>query len=73
MQLNRNHLNAQFYTDHLMAKTKPLEVNTGVWIYMTGEFTVNYPCTKNSEVGYTLRRFTDNVGIPDQLRSDMAP
>ena len=32
MQLNRKRLNAQFYTDHLLAKTKSLEGNTGAWI-----------------------------------------
>ena len=32
-----------------------------------------YPCIKRSEVGYTLRRFSDDVRISDQLRSDLPP
>ena len=51
MQLNRKRLNAQFYTDQLLAKTKSLEGNTGAWIYTTGNFTAAYPCTKRSKVG----------------------
>ena len=73
MQLNRKRLNAQFYTDHLLAKTKSLDGNTGAWVYTTGKFTAVYPCEKRSEVGDTLRRFADDVGIPDRLKSDLAP
>ena len=54
MQLNRKNLNAQLYTDHLMAKTKSLEGKTGAWIYTNGGFTVAYPCTKRLEVGDML-------------------
>ena len=73
MQLNRRRLNAQFYTDHLVAQTKSLDGNTGAWIYTTGKFTTVYPCAKRSEVGDTLRMFADDVRIPDRLRSDLAP
>ena len=38
MQLNRKRLNVQFYTEHLLAKNKSLEGNTGVWIYTNGNF-----------------------------------
>ena len=72
MQLNRKRLNAQFYTDHLPAKTKSLDANTGAWVYTTGKFTAEYPCVKRDEAGDTLRRFSDDVGIPDRLRSDLA-
>ena len=73
MQLNMKRLNARFYNDHLLANTKSLEGNTGARIYTTGKFKVAYPCTNHSEVGDTLQQFTDDVGIPDRLRSDMAP
>ena len=73
MQLNRNHVNVQFYTNHLLAKTKYLGGNTGAWVYTNGKFTVAYPCTKLSEVGYTLRLFSYDVGIPDRFRLDLAP
>ena len=73
IQLNRNPLNVQFYTDHLLSKAKSLEGNTGVWIYTTGKFTVTYSCKHYSEVGYILCRFARNAGIPYILRSDLAP
>ena len=73
MQLNRKHLNAQFYTNHLLAKTKSLEGKTIAWDYNTGKFTMAYPCTQHSEVGDTLRQFAADVGIPDILRSDLSP
>ena len=72
MQLNRKRINAQFYTDKLLDKSNSLKGNTGARIYTTGKFTVKYPCTNNSEVGDTLRRFANDVGIPDRLRSDLA-
>ena len=73
VQLNRKRLNAQFYTDHLLSKTKSLKGKIGAWIYTTKCFTVAYPCTKRSEVGDALRQFADNVGILEILKSDLAP
>ena len=67
MQLNRKRLNAQFYTDHFFSKNKSLEGNTGAWIYTNVKITVVYPCTKRSEVGDTLQRFYDDIGIPNRL------
>ena len=54
MELNRNCLNEQFYTDQLLNKTKSLEGNMGAWLYTSKNFTVEYSCTKHSEVGDTL-------------------
>ena len=73
MQFNRKRLNGQFYCDHLEAKTKSLDGNTGAWIYTTGKFTAVYPVESRKEAGDTLRRFADDVGIPDRLRTDLAP
>ena len=66
MQYNCKWLNHQFYTDHLIAKTKSLEGNTGTWVYMTGSFMAVYPVEKRSEVGDTLQRMAKDVGIPDK-------
>ena len=41
MQLNRKRLNAKFYAEHLVARTKSLDRNTGVWVYTTGKFTAS--------------------------------
>ena len=73
IHLNRNSLNVQFYTDHLLVKNRYLGENKRAWIYTTENFTVAYPCTNSSEVGDTIRRFADDVGIPDIIRSDLAP
>ena len=63
MQLNRIFPNAQFYTDHLLAKTNSFELNIGAWIYTTGKFNVAYPYKKRSEVGNELQQFADDVCI----------
>ena len=73
MQLHRKRLNAQFYADHLVARTKFLYGSTGAWVYTTGKFTAAYPVANRLEAGDTLRRCKDNVGIPDRLRTDQAP
>ena len=64
----RKLISAQFYTDHLLEKTKYLEGNMGERIYTTGKFTVAYPCIKSFEIVYTLQTFADDVGIPDIFR-----
>ena len=56
-----------------MAKTKSFDGNTGAWLYTTGKFTVVYPCGSRRKEGDTLRKFADDIGIPDQVRSDLAP
>ena len=73
IQLNRKRLDAKLYTDHLLAKTDSLEGNTGAYIYTTGNFTVAYTCIKLSEEVDALQRFADDAGVPDILRSDLAP
>ena len=73
MQFNRKSLNEQFYCDHLVAKTKSLAGNTRAWLHTTVNFTVVYPCESRREAGDTLRRFADDVGLTDQVRSDLTP
>ena len=72
MNLNKNCLNVQFYIYYLLEKNNPLEGKTGAWIYTTINLTVAYPYTNCSEVGDMIWRFSDDVGIPDILRSDLA-
>ena len=66
-------MNGQFYCDHLVAKTKSLDGNTGDWLYTMGKFRVVYPCGSIRKAVDTLRRFVDGVGIPDQVKSDLDP
>ena len=71
MHLNRKRLNAQFYTDHLLDKTKPLEGNMGPCIYTTGIFAVANPFINCSGIGDTLRWFSDDIGVLDILSSHL--
>ena len=73
MQLHRKRLNAQFYADHLVARTKFLYGSTGTWVYTIVKFTAVYPVANRLEAGDTLRRYKENFGIPDRLRTDQAP
>ena len=73
MQFNQKRLNGQFYCDHLVAKTRSLNGNKGAWVYTTGSFTAIYIVKIRKEAGNTLRRSADDVGIPDRLRTDLAP
>ena len=73
MNFNRKRLNGQFYCNHLVAKTRSLDGNTGAWVYTAGSFTAVYPVKIRKGAGNTLRRFADDVGIPDRLRTDLEP
>lgn len=72
MNLHRKRLNSHFYVDHLSAKVKSLDGNSGAYLYTNGKFTSVIPCSSRTEAGDTLRRFTEDVGIPNKLTADLA-
>ena len=72
MQFNQRRLNGKFYYNYLKAKTKSLDGNIGAWMYVTGSFTEVYRVANRKEAGDTLRRFTDDAGIPYWLRTELA-
>ena len=49
-----------------------MDGNISVWLYTEGSFTSVYPVASRKESGDTLRKFADDVGIPDRLRTDLA-
>jgi hypothetical protein len=46
---------------------------TGAWVYTNSKYTCVYPVQKSSQVLETLKKFVDDVGIPERLRADQAP
>ena len=70
--LNSRRLQRQFYVDHLEARVKSLSQNTGAFVYTGGGFTVVYPVSSTSKAGETLAEFARDVGIPSDLRADLA-
>jgi hypothetical protein len=58
--------------DHLVSKTISLNGNKGAWVYTSGKFTAVYPVDSRTKVSQTLTDFADDVGIPGDLRADLA-
>ena len=73
LELHRTYLKGQWYLDHMTAKKKLINQNTGAWLYTNGHFTASYPTEKRSHVSDTLSAFCDDVGTPQCLKSDRAP
>ena len=59
MQFNRKRLNVQFYCDHLEAKTKSFDGNTGACIYTIVNLSAVYPVKSQKEAGDMLQRFVE--------------
>lgn len=60
-----------FYTDTLFSKTKSLKGNTCAQIYSNGKgFTWVEPMKSKVEAGKTLKKFIQDVGIPNALTTD---
>jgi hypothetical protein len=73
LDLHRTYLKGQWYIDHMTAKKKSINGNTGAWLYTNGHFTASYPTESRSDVSFTLNTFCDDVGTPKRLKSDRAP
>jgi len=72
IHLHRKRLDSHFYTDHMMAAVKSLEGNTGLHVYTNGKYTAVYPTDSRDKAGQAFREFTDDVGIPTKLTTDLA-
>jgi hypothetical protein len=70
--LNVRRIVRQFYVDHMQAKVKSLSQNTGAFVYTTGSFTKVYPVIGTGKAGETLAEFARDVGVPTDLRADLA-
>ena len=73
LNLNQRRLRDQFYMDHLTSKTKSLNGNVGAWVITNGSFTEVYPVDHRNKVAEALTDFAQDVGIPTDLRCDLAP
>ena len=73
LHLYRTLLRGTWYADTLLSKVKSIRGNTCANVFTQGRFTKVVPMTARSDVGQSLVYFTDNVGIPDRLRTDLAP
>ena len=60
--------------DHVEAKFKSIRGYTGAFVFSNGNLAATYPTlTKNdADATESLRRFCDEIGIPANLKSDMA-
>ena len=59
----------------MSARTKSLSQNTGAFVYSNGSMTEVFPMSNHSNVSAatSLKEFCEDVGIPEQLKSDRAP
>jgi hypothetical protein len=62
----------QFYLDHMQSKVKSLAQNTGAFVFTTGNFSKVYPVTSTAQAGEVLAEFVRDVGVPTDIRTDLA-
>jgi hypothetical protein len=70
--LNVRQITKQVYVDHFQSKVKSLSQNTGAFVYTTGTFTKVYPVSSTAKAGETLSEFVRDVGVPTDIRTDLA-
>jgi hypothetical protein len=58
--------------DHLQSKVKSLSQNTGAFVFTTGAFTKVYTVKSTAEAGVALSDFVRDVGVPTDIRTDLA-
>ena len=74
LQLHYRRLNTSFYTDTMFMKCPSLKGKTCAQVYTDGKgFVWIDPMTSKKEVGDTLGRFLEDVGVPNRLIYDGAP
>jgi hypothetical protein len=70
--LNVRRLSTMVYVDHLQSKVKSLSQNTGAFVFTTGAFTKVYTVKSTANAGETLSDFVQDVGVPTDIRTDLA-
>lgn len=73
LDLHRKYLKGQFYADYLESKVKSINQNNGAFVITNGDYTEVYPTSTRSSAADALLDFCDNVGIPERLKTDLAP
>lgn len=74
LHLHHTYLAGNWTMDHVEAKYKSIRGHTGSIVFTNGNIVMVYPThTKNdSDSTESLRRLTEDLGIPANLKSDMA-
>ena len=75
LDLHRTRLKGKWSLDWMPSGTKSITQCTGAWVYTNGHFTEVYPREDRTSTtaSATLDEFCQDVGIPEQLKSDRAP
>ena len=74
IHLHHTYLAGKWTLDHVESKYKSIRGHTGAIAISNGNFVAIYPTASKGDQGSTesLRRFTEDVGIPANLKCDMA-
>ncbi len=74
IHLHHNHLGGKWTLDHVESKYKSIRGHTGAMVISNGNLVAVYPTASKADNDATesLRRFTEEIGIPANLKCDMA-
>ena len=74
IHLHHTYLSGKWTIDHIDAKYKSIRGHTGAIVISNGNLVAVYPTASKSDLDSTesLRRFTEDIGIPANLKCDMA-
>jgi hypothetical protein len=74
IHLHHTYLAGKWTLDHIESKYKSIRGHTGAIVISNGNFVAVYPTASKGDQDSTesLRRFTEDVGIPANLKVDMA-
>jgi hypothetical protein len=70
--LNAQQITKQIYVDHLQSKVKSLGQKMGAYVFTTGAFTKVILATSTAKAGEALSEFVMDVGVPTDIRTDLA-
>jgi len=74
LDLHTNRLQGQWFCDWMVSSVKSLSQNTGAFVFTNGRYTEVYPKESHTHTSAAeaLDEFIQDVGIPVNLRTDMA-
>ncbi len=74
LHLHHNYLIGKWTMDHIESKYKLIRGHTGAIVFSNGNLVMVYPTAKKNDKDSTesLRQFTKDIGIPANLKTDMA-
>ena len=74
LNLHHNYLAGKWTLDHIESKYKSIRQHTGAFVISNGNYVAVYPTASKNDTDATesLRRFCTDVGVPVNLKSDMA-